>query len=124
MDPETQSIQFDELVRNANSLFAEAAAGKRIVVEYDGQPYRITPLKRRGRSRKSHRLTPDDPFFDLAGMADSHGPGDVSLRVDDYLAQAYLAEFERPASNETSGAQQSQPPASSQPPDTSLPDHE
>lgn len=124
MDTETQSIPFDELVRKADSLFAEAAAGKRIVVEYDGKPYRITPLKRRGRSHKSHRLTPDDPFFDLAGMADSHGPGDVSLHVDDYLAQAYLAEFERPASDETTGAPQSQPPAPSQPPDTSPSDHE
>lgn len=98
MDTETQSIPFDELARKADSIFAEAAAGKRIIVEYDGQPYRITPLKRRRRARKSHHLTPDDPFFDLAGMADSHGPGDVSLRVDDYLAQAYLAEFEQPSS--------------------------
>lgn len=126
MDSETQSIPFDELVRKADSLFAEAAAGKRIVVEYDGQPYRITPLKRRGRSRKSHRLTPDDPFLDLIGIADSHGPGDVSLRVDDYLAQAYYAEFERPASpspDETSGPPQAQPQPQS--PDLSSPsDHE
>lgn len=105
---ERQSIPFEELVRDAGSLFAEAAAGKEIVVEYDGQPYRITPLKRRVRLRKSHRLSPDDPFFDLAGMFDSHGPGDVSLRVDDYLAKAYLAEFQGPASDMTSSAQQTQ----------------
>ncbi|HEX6798002.1 MAG TPA: hypothetical protein VF116_09855 [Ktedonobacterales bacterium] len=97
MDRETQSIPFDELVRNADSLFAEAAAGKRIIVEYDGRPYRIAPLKQRGR-RKSRRFTANDPLFDIVGMGGPLGPGDVTLRVDDYLAEAYLAEFERPSS--------------------------
>lgn len=62
MDTEAQSIPFDELVRKADSLFAEAAAGKRIIVEYDGQPYRITPLKRRARAQESP-LDPRRPIF-------------------------------------------------------------
>lgn len=116
MDTKTQSIPFDELVRKADSLFAEAATGKRIIVEYHGKLYRFSLVRRRDGARKSprksHRLTPDDPIFGLAGLGDSHGPGDVSLRVDEYLAQAYLAEFERPSSSApdvASGPPQAQP---------------
>jgi excisionase family DNA binding protein len=47
------------------------------------------------RSRSGSRpLTPDDPSFQLIGMARSGGPGDVAERTDEYLAEAYAATHE------------------------------
>lgn len=92
MQPEPKAIQFEQLVREADSVFAEAERGERVIVEYHGRPYQLTPVRRTRRQRR--RLAPDDPFLDLIGMGNSNGPGDVSLHVDDYLAQAYTAEGE------------------------------
>lgn len=96
---EQEHISFDQLKREPVAVFAEVERGKRVIVEYGGKSYRISPVRRPRGPRKSHRLAPDDPIFDLAGIGNSHGPGDVSLRVDDYLAEAYLAEFESGRTN-------------------------
>lgn len=108
---EQEHISFDQLKREPVAVFTEVERGKRVIVEYGGKSYRISPVRRRSKARKSHRLTPDDPILGIIGIADSHGPGDVSLRVDDYLAQAYMAEFERPEASASGDTDTQEAPA-------------
>lgn len=131
MHAEQEHIPFEHLVREADAVFADAENGKQVIVEYQGKPYRISPVRRGRSQRRSRRLTPNDPILGIIGIADSHGPGDVSLRVDDYLAQAYAAEFAQPPSNTSGEAPTGMPgshspetPHTPAPPDTSPSNHE
>ena len=51
----------------------------------------ITPLKPAPkRLPKGRSTSADDPLWNIVGMADSKGPGDISEKVDEYLAETHL----------------------------------
>ena len=51
----------------------------------------LTPARPASRSRRKGRPTSeDDPIWEIVGMIDGEGPGDVSENVDAYLAEANL----------------------------------
>ncbi|MBI2953655.1 MAG: hypothetical protein HYY30_05025 [Chloroflexi bacterium] len=52
----------------------------------------VRPIKRSAHRRviKGRPTSADDPLWEIIGMAESEGPGDVSENVDKYLAEAYL----------------------------------
>lgn len=72
-------VQIGRSVRvSRNAVETLASAGK---LERDRPESAVTP----GRP-----LTLDDPIFELMGIGDSAGPGDVAENVDSYLADACL----------------------------------
>ncbi len=62
----------------------------------------LTPLRKkpgqgmRSSRRRDRRSGPDDPLWNLLGIAHSSGPGDVAANKHKYLAEAYSAEFHEP----------------------------
>ena len=53
------------------------------------QPPADTPGPNRWTEPEPRPFTRDDPLFQAAGIFAGDGSGDVSARVDDYLAEAY-----------------------------------
>jgi hypothetical protein len=89
----TECVQFDEFLANAAALFDEAASGKRITVERNGERFRLVPMRRRSGTRgrrKPRHFTLDDPLWGIVGIARSRDPNtDVSSNKHKYLADAY-----------------------------------
>ena len=50
----------------------------------------LLPMKRAPRRRRT--TSPDDPLWDILGIADSGGPGDAAENKHKYLADAYAQE--------------------------------
>ena len=48
------------------------------------------PKKPRRRSPRGASTSADDPIWDIVGMGNSGGPGDVSIHKHKYLAEAYM----------------------------------
>ncbi len=81
-------ISFDEFLTNAAALFDEAAAGVRVTVEHGGQLFRVAPVRRSDKKPK-RRFTKNDALWDIVGMINSGGPGDIAEHKHEYLAEAY-----------------------------------
>lgn len=80
-------MEFEEFLTNASALFDEAAAGVVVTVERGGQVFRLASVRRRKRPKRG--FSKDDALWDIVGMVNTHGPGDVSENKHDYLADAY-----------------------------------
>ncbi len=50
----------------------------------------VRPATTRRRSRKGQPTSADDPIWNIVGMVQTDGPGDVAENVDHYLADASL----------------------------------
>ncbi len=85
---ETRCVPFDEFMASAAAVFDEVASGKRVTVERNGVRFRLTPVRRRSGRRKRH-FSMDDALWDIVGIVDSGGPGDVATNKHKYLADAY-----------------------------------
>lgn len=58
------------------------------ILEVDGEPVaEIKPVRRRSRLPRGKRTGPNDPFWDIAGMASSGKRDRGSERVDEILAE-------------------------------------
>ncbi len=84
---ETRCIPFDEFAANVAALFDEAASGKKVTIERDGMRFRLTAVRRR--PRRKHHFSMDDALWDIVGIVNSGGPGDVATNKHKYLADAY-----------------------------------
>ena len=71
-----------ETVRRTKQALPLTADGKDVAVLMPARPAR--------RPRKGQPTTADDPIWDIVGMVQSDGPGDVAEQHDQYLADAYL----------------------------------
>jgi hypothetical protein len=59
-------------------------------LQRDGQDVAVLSPAAAPRRRRTSAFSLDDAIFELAGIAQSEGPGDVSENVDTYLAEAFL----------------------------------
>ncbi|MGH2505436.1 MAG: hypothetical protein ACRDID_23230 [Ktedonobacterales bacterium] len=106
-EPAEQPVPFDQFLADAAAIFDEVAAGKRVVVQRDGQLVRLSPARPRAKRRPRH-LTPDDPLWALVGAGDSGEPNnDVARDKYRYIADAiaaHSASSARPSHMDTGGA--------------------
>jgi hypothetical protein len=69
------------------------ASGEAYVLTRAGEELAVlTPVKARRarrRPRKSGVITEDDSLWNIVGMGESEGPGDISENKHKYLAEAY-----------------------------------
>lgn len=85
-------VAYEEFIANAGAIFDQVAAeGTGLLVERDGQVFEIVPRVKR-RPRKTHKFTPEDSLFSLAGAGSSAEPTDIAKHKDDYIADAILGE--------------------------------
>lgn len=81
-------VPFDEFETHLASIFDEIVAHDGSVeVERDGRIFAIKPKPRR-KGKPNQGFSPSDPFFAVAGIGRSTGPGDVSANKHKYLADA------------------------------------
>lgn len=87
-EPREKPISLEEFAANAAALYERMQReGGSVVIEQGDLLFTVRP-KRRARRRKGQFL-PDDPLFEMAGIANSGGPGDVATNKHKYLADAY-----------------------------------
>ena len=74
-----------DLVRLAEEVQSEGAGR---ILRRNGQDVAVLlPRKRAPRRRRT--TSPDDPLWEIVGIAHSDGPGDVAENKHKYLADAY-----------------------------------
>jgi len=87
MARELKSLQFEEFVAQAPSIFDQVeASGNEVVVERHGRLFSVKPKSPRKARTKRH-FGPDDSLLDVIGIGHS-GQHDVSAHKHDYLAGA------------------------------------
>jgi len=81
-------VPFDEFQTHLVRIFDEIVAlDGSIEVERDGRVFAIKSKPRR-KGKPNRGFSPNDPFFAVAGIGRSIGPGDVSVNKHKYLADA------------------------------------
>ncbi len=79
----------------ADGRLSAVRAGKGVRVRRESLEQFVTPVQPKEEPRMGSALlgkptSADDPLWNIVGLAESRGPGDVAEHVDDYLAEAYL----------------------------------
>ncbi len=115
MNDEQKPVQFEEFAAHLDAIFDQVEAqGEEITVERGGRLFALRPKRRRS-ARKSHRITADDPLWDIVGIGRSDGPTDVSSNKYKYVADAIASHFERPKESQQQQPRQPQAPAEAPP---------
>ena len=82
-------VPFGEFVVNLTSILDELTREQTaIVVERDGQRYRLEP--QRHPEQQGRPFTMEDPFWKIVGIGASVGATDVSTNKHKYLADAFM----------------------------------
>ncbi len=74
-----------DLVRLAEEVQSEGAGR---ILRHNGEDVAVL-LPRKRASRRRRTTSPDDPLWEIVGIARSDGPGDVAENKHKYLADAY-----------------------------------
>jgi hypothetical protein len=97
MKGEQKTIPFEEFATNLETILDQVEReGGEITVARGNAQFVVRRKARRSSGRKSHRITADDPLWDIVGIGRTEGPTDVSSNKYKYVADAIASHFQEP----------------------------